>query len=71
MKLIIEVEGGCVSAVYLDNPLPTTTNIFVVDLDGAKVGESIYCTEIAAQVFEDAPDLVKDALTDGMKKGEL
>lgn len=62
MKIAIEVLKGCVTGVYISEPWPISTRVFVVDLDGVQVGESTEAIPITPEPLEDASDIILDAL---------
>lgn len=62
MKLIIEVTDGIVSGVYYSGKQPPKFPIYIVDLDGAAVGEPTEAEPITADSIEAACDITKEAL---------
>lgn len=61
MKIVIEVESGCVRSVYTDAG-KDAPQVFVVDLDGAKVGDETKAEQIDVEPIDDASDIVLEAL---------
>ncbi len=68
MKLIIEVAGGCVSGVYYErerNDLPTQSvpDAYVVDLDGAEVGEETKVEVVAVESLKNADEITRKLIS--------
>lgn len=67
MKIIIEIASGCVSGAYYQRHPRDLNNVgypdvFVVDLDGAAVGQSTEAVPIEVEPLEDASDITKEAM---------
>lgn len=61
-KIIIEIAGGRVSAVYSQGPIPAALHVSVVDLDAAQVGEATREEDFAIESLSDASDIVKECV---------
>lgn len=70
MKIIVEIVGGCVSGVYYERedkdaiqPMGVP-DVFVVDLDGAEVGEETSAEPVTVEPLKDASDITIEAMGD-------
>jgi hypothetical protein len=61
-RIIVEVQGGCVSGIYSDAPDYDQPVVFVVDLDLSELGEATIAQRHNIEPLDDASDIIKECL---------